>query len=55
MSLTNPPDNRETPEEREKLLRMLDRRERKIVEDILRDHPDMTAAECTERCRAMGM
>jgi FixJ family two-component response regulator len=45
----------ETPEERARLLSELSPREREIVEDILRDHPSLTAAECIEHARAMGL
>jgi hypothetical protein len=50
---THPID--ESPDERAKLLRELTQDERQIVEDILRDHPGMTARECIEHCRAMGL
>jgi len=45
----------ETPQERERLLSQLTPREREIVDSILADHPIMTAAECIEHCRAMGL
>ena len=49
------PSNTETPEERERLLAELTPREREIVESILADYPTLTARECIEHCRAMGM
>jgi hypothetical protein len=45
----------ETPQERERLLSELHPYQRETVESILKDHPDLTAAECIEHCRAMGL
>jgi hypothetical protein len=44
----------ETPEQREKLLSALDPKGRKLIEDILDQHPGLTAAEAIEHTRAMG-
>jgi len=45
----------ETPQERERLLAQLTPREREIVESVLNNKPGLTAAECIEHCRAMGL
>lgn len=44
----------ETPEEREKLLSQLDAKGRRLIEDILAQHPELTAAEAIEHVREMG-
>jgi hypothetical protein len=44
----------ETPEEREKLLSQLDPRGRKLIEDILNQHAELTAAEAIEHAQEMG-
>jgi len=49
------PSNTETAEQREQALSKLTPREREVVESILADYPTMTARECIEHCRAMGM
>jgi hypothetical protein len=54
MSDDNKPPT-ETLAERERLLKELHPRERKIVEDVMAQHKELTAAEAIEACRSGGM
>lgn len=44
----------ETPEQREKLLSALRPNKRDLIERIMDQHPELTAAEAIEHTRAMG-
>ncbi len=44
----------ETPEQRELLLSQLDARGRELIERLLEQHPQATAAELIQYCREMG-
>ena len=45
----------ETQEERERLLSQLHPSQREVIENILAACPEMTAADCIEHARAMGL
>lgn len=49
---TTTPD--ETQEQREKLLSALKPRDRELIEDLIDQHPGLTAAEAIEHCSEMG-
>ena len=44
----------ETPEERERLLSRYSARDRSLIEDVLKAHPTLTAAEAIEHLEAAG-
>src|SRR5262249_417622 len=45
---------KETPEERERLLSRYSARDRWLIEDVLKAHPTLTAAEAIEHLEAQG-
>ena len=52
--LPSAPEFPETPEQRERLLGQFSGHNRELIEDIMADHPGLTAAHCIDMLRAFG-